>query len=79
MTDYVPIDCGIYSGYELAIMRHRRLRLTWRGEEGIIHIRTVTPTDLHTRNDGEFIVVTDEQGDMYSIRLDRILHHEILQ
>ncbi|MGD2112564.1 MAG: transcriptional antiterminator, Rof [Gammaproteobacteria bacterium] len=79
MTDYVPIDCGIYSGYELAIIQRRRLRLTWRGDDGIIHIRTVTPTDLHTRNKGEFMVVTDERGDRYNIRLDHIRRHEILQ
>jgi len=78
MTDYVPIDCAVHSGYELAIMRRRRLRLTWRGDDGIIHIGIVTPTDLHTRNHEEFIDVTDVRGVLHSIRLDRIQSHEIL-
>ena len=78
MTDYVPIDCAVHSEYELAIMHRQRLRLTWQGDAGIIHIRFVTPTDLRTLNHEEFMDVTDEQGDSHSIRLDRIQHHEIL-
>jgi Rho-binding antiterminator len=79
MTDYVPIDCAVHSGYELAIMRRQQLRLTWRGEDGIIHIKKVTPTDLRTLNHEEFMDVTDERGNTYSIRLDHIQKHEILQ
>jgi len=79
MTDYIPIDCAVHSGYELAIMRRQQLRLSWRGDDSIIHIKTVTPTDLRTLNHEEFMDVTDEQGDTYSIRLDRIQNHDILQ
>jgi len=79
MTDYIPIDCAVHSGYELAIMRRQQLRLSWRGDDSIIHIKTVTPTDLRTLNHEEFMDVTDEQGDTYSIRLDRIQNHYILQ
>lgn len=79
MTDYVPIDCAVHSGYELAIMHRQRLRLTWRGDDGLIHIKMVTPTNLRTLNHEEFMDVIDEQGDTYSIRLDHIQKHEILQ
>lgn len=79
MTDYVPIDCALHSDYELAIMRRRQLRLTWHDDDGITHIKTVTPTDLRTQNHEEFMDVTDTQGNDYSIRLDRIQKHEILQ
>ena len=79
MTDYVPIDCALHTGYELAIMRRQQLRLTWRDEDGITHIKTVTPTDLRTLNHEEFMDVTDEQGGTYCIRLDHIQKHEILQ
>ena len=79
MTDYVPIDCAVHSGYELAIMHRQQLRLAWRDRDGIIHIKMVTPTDLRTQNHEEFLDVTDERGDIYSIRLDRIHNHEILQ
>lgn len=79
MTDYIPIDCALHSDYELAIMRRRQLRLTWHDDNGITHIKTVTPTDLRTHNHEEFMDVTDTQGNAYSIRLDRIQKHEILQ
>jgi Rho-binding antiterminator len=78
MTDYVPIDCAVHSGYELAIMHRRRLRLTWLGDGGITHIMTVIPTDLRTMNHEEFMDATDVQGNRHSIRLDRIQHHEVL-
>jgi len=79
MTDYAPIDCAVHSGYELAIMHRQRLRLTWRGNDGITHIKMVIPTDLRTLNHEEFMDVLDEQGNTHCIRLDRIQHHEILQ
>jgi len=78
MTDYVPIDCAVHSGYELAIMHRQRLRLTWRGDNGVTHVMTVIPTDLRTTNHEEFMDATDVQGNRHSIRLDHIKHHEIL-
>ncbi|RTZ61283.1 MAG: transcriptional antiterminator, Rof, partial [Gammaproteobacteria bacterium] len=30
MTDYQPIDCGIHSEYEVAILRGKPIRLRWR-------------------------------------------------
>jgi Rho-binding antiterminator len=73
-TDYAPIDCGLYSEYELAIMHHDRLRLSWRNPGGNVHIGTVIPTDLRTRNGAEFMIVTGQDGETFTIRLDRILH-----
>ncbi|MEN8204664.1 MAG: transcriptional antiterminator, Rof [Pseudomonadota bacterium] len=72
MTDYTPIDCGLHSQYELAILQHRKLRLSWCDADGTGHIETVTPTDLLTRNREEFMVVTGEHGVEHEIRLDRI-------
>jgi len=73
-TDYVPIDCGLYSEYELAIMHRDRLRLGWRDPGGNAHIGIVTATDLHTRNGAEFMIVRDADGETAAIRLDRITH-----
>jgi len=72
--DYVPIDCGLYSEYELAIMHRDRLRLGWRDSDGNVHIGIVTPTDLHTRDGAEFMIVTGQDGETTAIRLDRIMH-----
>jgi Rho-binding antiterminator len=74
-TDYVPVDCGLYSEYELAIMHRDRLRLSWRDSAGNAHIGVVTPTDLRTRNGAEFMIVTAQDGAKLEIRLDRILQH----
>ena len=48
-TDYVPIDCGLHSRYELAIMRRQRLVLSWADESRSVDCCTVTPLDLFTR------------------------------
>jgi Rho-binding antiterminator len=74
-TDYVPVDCGLYSEYELAIMHRDRLRLSWRDPAGNAHIGVVTPTDLRTRNGAEFMLVTEQDGAKLEIRLDRILQY----
>ena len=50
MTDYTPVDCGLHSNYELAIMQHQPVRLSWQDNEASVHTETVLPTDLVTRN-----------------------------
>jgi Rho-binding antiterminator len=72
MTDYEPVDCGVYSGYELAILRRRRLRLIWRDDQGLTRIDAVRPLDLETRSGEEFLVIEDSGGRRRHIRLDRI-------
>ena len=71
--DYVPIDCGLYSEYEMAIMHRDRLRLSWRDPGGNVHIGIVTPTDLRTRSGAEFMIATEQDGATLEIRLDRIM------
>lgn len=74
MTDYTPVDCGLHSEYELAIMHHDKPKLGWRDTAGAIHIETVIPVDLRTRNCEEFMVVSGPDGTRFEIRLDRITH-----
>jgi transcriptional antiterminator Rof (Rho-off) len=70
-TDYRPIACDLHSRYELAVMHHQRLRLTWC-ERNVIHNETVLPTDLRTAHHEEFLVCRRAGGEMLEIRLDLI-------
>ena len=70
MTDYRPIDCSLHSEYELAIMRARKLRLSWYDATGAKHIELLVPTDLSTRNGEEFMVILNSGGKELEIRLD---------
>lgn len=72
MTDYTPIDCDSYSQYELAILRGTRLRISWRDPGGQLHVETLTPRDLVTRDNGEYMVAESRTGAMLEVRLDHI-------
>lgn len=72
MADYTPIDDGLYSRYELAIMRRRPLRLVWRDPAGLMHLGVVTPLDLQTRAHAEYLYCRQSDGRMLEIRLDWI-------
>lgn len=76
MTDYRPIDCALYSEYELAIIQGRRLRLSWHDETGQTCIGTFTPLDLLTRDQAEYLVAEGGDGQRLELRLDRISHRE---
>ena len=78
MTDYTPVDCGLHSEYELAIMQRRRLVLSWHDEGQIDHSETVTPVDLYTLDGGKFLRVRDSHDLKHIIRLDRITACEFL-
>jgi Rho-binding antiterminator len=73
MSDYIPVDCGVHSEYELAIMHHQQLRLSWKGVDGQTHLETVTPIDLRVRQHEEFLVVRNQMQQTSELRLDRIL------
>jgi Rho-binding antiterminator len=73
MADYMPVDCAIYDHYELAIMRRRRLRLSWRDGAGVVHLGLVQPLDLETRAGEEFLMFVDMAGTTQRVRLDQIL------
>ncbi|MCP4993824.1 MAG: transcriptional antiterminator, Rof [Gammaproteobacteria bacterium] len=71
-TPYVPIDCGIHSTYEVAILNRKWVEVKWCDENGDIHASTLLPKDLITRDGGEFLQLQDETGQSEEIRLDRI-------
>lgn len=72
MSDYRPIDCHRYSRFELAIIRRRRLVLSWRDPTGPDHVETLLPTDLETASGEEFLIARRDDGRPWRIRLDRI-------
>lgn len=72
MSDYTPIDCDLYSEYELAILRKWRLRIGWRDTQGLTHIETLLPRDLQTRHGEEFLIAETTTGERLEIRLDQI-------
>lgn len=74
--DYTPIECGLYSEYEVAILHQIVLKLHWRDAQGMDHIDRVKPLDLQTRNHCEYLVAQDSEGNRREIRLDRILNRE---
>jgi Rho-binding antiterminator len=78
MSDYRPIDCGIYSRYEVAILHQERLRLRWVDDAGTAHLATLHPEDLQTLHGEEFLVATALDGTPLRVRLDRIHGYENL-
>lgn len=78
MTDYTPIDCALYSEYELNIVQGRRLRISWADEHGQLCLDVFTPQDLVTRDRAEFLVGNRADGTRLELRLDRIIRSEPL-
>lgn len=76
MTDYTPIDCGLHSEYELAIMQQRKLRVSWTDPGGQAHVETLRPLDLITRQHEEFMVAETANQQRIELRLDYIIRAE---
>ena len=78
MSDYTPIDCALYSSFELAIIRRQRLRIAWRTPDGTSHLAHLLPCDLQTRDHAEYLLVRSNDGTELELRLDRIIRAEPL-
>ncbi len=70
--DYKPIDCGLYSQYEVAIMHREKLKLSWTDDNGLTHLEVITPTDLKIIEGAEYLIGEHADGSQLEIRLDRI-------
>ena len=68
---YQPISCELYSEYELAIIRNRKIKLVWKVQDQI-NIGIITPLDLQTSDHEEYLIGQDHQQQMLKIRLDYI-------
>lgn len=73
---YIPIDCGLYSQYEVAILHRTPLQLRWRDEAGREHSARLMLQDLQIRDHVEYLLVKDNDGATFAVRLDQILGHE---
>lgn len=78
-NDYTPIDCDVYSEYEVSILHRQRLRVRWRDDGGADHVETLRPTDLETREGKEFMTALTDHGEERRIRLDRIREAGVLK
>jgi len=72
MTEYTPIDCQLYSEYELAILQRRQLRIFWQDKDGLAHMDVVMPLDLQTRSGAEYLFARGRAGDTLRLRFDHI-------
>ena len=77
LEPYKPIACGLYSEYELAILRRTRLRLAWLDTRGRHHIGYLLPLDLYTRQRVEYLMARDNHAQQHEIRLDRIISSNV--
>lgn len=76
MSDYRPIDCSLYSLYELAVMHRQRLRVVWRCSDGMVHMEILLPIDLRTRDHAEYLLAGRQTGEELEMRLDQIVRVE---
>lgn len=72
MTEYTPIDCGLHSEYELAIIQKRKLRVRRTEPSGQSHIEILQPVDLISRHHEEFMLAETNVHKIIEIRLDYI-------
>jgi transcriptional antiterminator Rof (Rho-off) len=74
---YQPIACALHSEFELAIMRHSVISISWFGDDAVKHVERVLPLDIRVNNGEEFLVFMP-QGNAQSeqrestARLDRV-------
>jgi len=76
---YTPINCDRHSEYELAIMHKLMLQLTWTDDAGQQHIGKVMPFDLKIRDKQEFLIGQSNDGEIHTIRLDKISHTDVTE
>jgi len=72
--EYKAVSCELHSQYELAIMRKQMLRIAWLDSKKEPHISCVLPEDIFTRNHAEYLLVTNEKGELIELRLDKITY-----
>ncbi len=72
MSDYRPIPCAAYDGFEIAILHGGKLRVRWRDEVGSAHEETLTPLHLQIKDRAEHLLARRADGAPIEIRLDRI-------
>jgi Rho-binding antiterminator len=70
--DYKPIDCSLYSRFEVAIMHQEKIKLSWTDENGLTHLEVIAPTDLKIIDNAEYLIGRNTDNEELKIRLDWI-------
>lgn len=70
--DYKPIECGLHSEYELAIMHKSKIQLIWIDDNGQELSELAEPVDLLTREKQEYLKIQTRNNGLFEIRLDKI-------
>lgn len=70
MSDYQPIDCGLHSKLELAIMHGSVIPVRIHRPDEEASQQHIKPLDLVTRNQEEYLLFEDEEGREVELRLD---------
>ena len=76
---YIPIECGLHSAYEVAIMHKNLLHLDWNDSDKMQHKDNVMPLDLKTIDHKEFLIAKASNNESHQIRLDKILHSNVTE
>ncbi|MGD8925537.1 MAG: transcriptional antiterminator, Rof [Thioalkalispiraceae bacterium] len=74
---YIPVDCGLHSEYELAIMHRVMLQLVWTDAHDIKQQQSLIPVDLKTIDKKEYLIARTVAGENVNIRLDKILQSNV--
>ncbi len=73
-AQYEPVSCEVHSNYELWIMHHATINLTWLDEQGAQQSSAVIMNDVRAHDGAEYLLFTlDGQSDAREVRLDRII------
>lgn len=71
--NYIPIECGLHSEYELAIMHKTLCTLYWIDACNVKNNALVIAVDLFNRDKQEFLRVKTTDNIIHEIRLDKII------
>lgn len=76
---YTPIECGLHSEYELAIMHKSRIKINWKEPDNSLHTETATPIDLIVKEKQEFLKIKTIDDVIHEIRLDKITQFNLIE
>jgi len=76
---YQPIACADYDTYEIAIMQGRPLMMKWETDSGDTIEQSVKPIKLEINDGAEYLNIEFKGLKSSKIRLDKILHAEIIK
>jgi len=75
---YIPIECGLHSQYELAIIQCSCYRISWKDKDNVMHCGNGYANDLFIKDKQEFLTVRLLDNTAHTIRLDKILSFDLL-